>query len=67
MQAREEALTDVPTELLDKVVASFARDGARVERHRQPDGNWTVVATFDPENDVRQKRRRGAFKGASKS
>jgi hypothetical protein len=55
MRARTETLTDVPDDLLNEVVASFASDHAsRIEKRRQPDGRWTVVATFDLNEEARR-------------
>lgn len=48
MQARTETLTDVPPKLVDQIVAGFTSDGAaKIEKHVQPDGRWTVIAVFD--------------------
>jgi hypothetical protein len=61
VRGREETLTDVPDELLNEIIARFALEGAKVEKLRQPDGKWTVVATFDPD-DRRRPLLKGAFK-----
>jgi hypothetical protein len=61
LRGREETLTDVPEELLDKIIAGFALEGAMVEKLRQPDGQWTVVAVFAPD-DQRRPLTKGAFR-----
>jgi hypothetical protein len=39
--------TDVPPDKVDRVVAGFKAQGADpVTKTKQPDGNYTVVATF---------------------
>lgn len=61
MQTRKEALSDIPEEMLKEIVQSFASDrAATVETHRQPDGRWTVIATF--EAGAEAKRVKGAHK-----
>lgn len=42
-------LTDVPAREVDRVVRDFRSEGAEVEKMRQRNGLWTVIATFpDP-------------------
>ena len=43
---RQEVLTDVPDSDVNEVVGDFESEGATVEKTKQPDGNWTVTATF---------------------
>lgn len=43
---RQEILTDVPDSDLARVVKDFESEGATVTKEKQPDGNWTVTATF---------------------
>lgn len=62
MRGREETLTDVPDDLLDKIIAGFALEGAKVEKLRQPDGKWTVVAVFGSDG-----QRRPLAKGSDRS
>lgn len=39
--------TNVPQNKLAQVVAGFMLDNPiKVEKIKQPDGNWTVIATF---------------------
>ena len=45
MHSRTETLTDVPPELVDRIIAGFTSDGA--VSIIQPDGRFTVVAVFD--------------------
>jgi hypothetical protein len=41
-------LTDVPTDQVDKIVMDFTSDGAtKVAKEVQPNGNWTVRASFE--------------------
>jgi hypothetical protein len=61
VRGREETLTDIPDELLDEIIASFALEGAKVEKLRQPDGKWTVVAVFTPD-DERRPLTKGAYR-----
>ena len=61
MRGRKETLSDIPEELLDKIIAGFASEGAQVEKQRQPDGKWTVVAVFAPD-DQRRPLIKGAFR-----
>ena len=44
--SRVEEIRDVPGDEVDQLVADFESEGATVERIRQPDGLWTVRATF---------------------
>ncbi len=47
MPSGEEKTTDVPDEKLDQVVAGYKLDNpTKVEKVKQPDGKWTVIATF---------------------
>jgi hypothetical protein len=39
-------LNDIPSDDVDEVVSDFKSEGAQVEKIKQPDGNWTVRATF---------------------
>jgi hypothetical protein len=55
---KETDLSDIPEELLDKMTAGFASEGAKVEKPPQPDGKWTVVALF-----ARDDQRRPAMEG----
>ncbi len=43
---RTETLRNVPDADLDEVVADFKSEGASVTTDRQPNGQWTVTATF---------------------
>lgn len=44
-------LTDIPGGDVDEVVRDFESEGATVEKTEQPNGMWTVTATFpDPED-----------------
>jgi hypothetical protein len=61
VRGRKETLSDIPDELLDKIIAGFASEGAQVEKLRQPDGKWTVVALFAPE-DQRRPLTKGAYR-----
>ena len=47
---KELVLTDVPSGVVEQVIQDFTSDGATtVAKERQPDGNWTVRASFgDP-------------------
>jgi hypothetical protein len=42
----QEILSDIPESDLDRVVKDFESEGATVTKKKQPDGNWTVTATF---------------------
>lgn len=46
---RTETLRNVPDASLAEVVEDFKSDGASVTTDRQPDGRWTVTATFSDE------------------
>ena len=61
-RGREETLTDIPDGLLNEIIARFALEGAKVEKLRQPDGKWTVIALFAPD-----EQRRPLTKGAHRS
>jgi len=61
MRGRKETLSDIPEELLDKIIAGFASEGAQVEKLPQPDGKWTVVASF-AQDDQRRAATKGGFK-----
>jgi hypothetical protein len=53
--------TDVPPDKVDRVVAGFKAQGADpVTKTKQPDGNYTVVATFP---DAAGKGKSGATTG----
>lgn len=42
--------TNVPQEKLAQVVAGFMLDNPiKIEKIKQPDGKWTVIATFSEE------------------
>jgi hypothetical protein len=61
VRSRKEMLTDIPDDLLDKIIAGFALEGAKVEKQRQPEGKWTVVAFFAPD-DQRRPLTKGAYR-----
>jgi hypothetical protein len=61
VRGRKETLSDIPEELLDKIIAGFASEGAQIEKLRQPDGKWTVVATFGSD-DQRRPLTKGAYR-----
>ena len=44
-----EVLTDVPASKVDKLVAQFKAEGAKVEKVDEGDGEFTVIATFPKE------------------
>jgi hypothetical protein len=44
--AREEILKDVPESELQEVITDFESEGAKVEKIKQPNGKWTIKATF---------------------
>ncbi len=47
MPSGEEKTTDVPDEKLDQVVAGYNLDNpTNIQKVKQPDGKWTVIATF---------------------
>jgi hypothetical protein len=41
-----QTITDVPPEKLQSVVNGFKAQGATIEVKDQPNGNYTVIATF---------------------
>jgi hypothetical protein len=43
-----QTMINVPDSDLATVVAGFEDEGATVEKTKQTDGQWTVVATFPP-------------------
>ena len=47
MTKRVEVVKDVPDAKVAQVKAEFEAAGATVTTTRQPDGLWTVTATFD--------------------
>jgi hypothetical protein len=47
---RREVLRDVPEDVIDRVVSDFESEGAQVTKEKQPNGKWTLVATF-PSSD----------------
>lgn len=50
--------TDIPENKVDGVVAGYQLDGPQsVVPTRQPDGNWTVTATFAPCAPPKRTRR----------
>ncbi|PSJ17311.1 hypothetical protein [Nitrosomonas supralitoralis] len=53
---KERALTDIPNDEVDEVVNDFQSEGAKTVKELQPNGNWTVRATFfDPEGYQKNK------------
>jgi len=44
--AKERTLTDVSAEELKEIVKDFESEGATVETTKQPNGLWTVKATW---------------------
>jgi hypothetical protein len=42
-------LSDIPDDEVDQVVGDFESEGCTVQKKRQEDGNWTVVATCPDE------------------
>ncbi|GAA0852308.1 hypothetical protein [Aliiglaciecola litoralis] len=44
--ARTEELTDIPTSDVDQVIEDYESEGAQVEKIQQPNGKWTIKATF---------------------
>jgi len=39
--------TDVPPDKVDEVIANYNLDGpVDIKKEEQPDGNWTITATF---------------------
>lgn len=49
--------TDIPENKVDGVVAGYQLDGPQsVVTTQQPDGNWTVTATFAPCARARRTR-----------
>jgi hypothetical protein len=43
---RTETLNDVPDSEVEQVVQDYKDEGATVTKTRNPDGTWTVTATF---------------------
>jgi hypothetical protein len=41
-----ETLTNVPSSEKEEVVSDFESEGATVQSQREPDGTWTITATF---------------------
>ena len=41
-----ERITGVPDDKLKQVVSDYQAMGAKVETELEPDGTWTVIATF---------------------
>ncbi len=39
-------ITDVPPDMLQQVTDDFRSEGASVSSEKQPDGNYTVTATW---------------------
>ncbi len=40
-------IKDIPTNMVEKVIANLEADiGAKVEKKKQDNGLWTVIATF---------------------
>jgi hypothetical protein len=48
--ATREILRDIPDDRIEEVVSDYESEGAQVTRELQPDGKWTLVATF-PNSD----------------
>lgn len=48
---RKEELRDIPESELQEVVKDFESEGATVTTVKQPNGLWTVIATF-PDTQV---------------
>ena len=46
---RVETLTDVPDDAVDQIVSDYQDEGATVTKKKQPNGKWTVTATFSSE------------------
>ncbi len=44
--SKTEKLINIPDEKVQKVIDSFLNEGAQVKKEKQPDGRWTVTATF---------------------
>jgi hypothetical protein len=38
-------ITDIPDDQVDDVIKDFESEACTAEKQKQPDGNWTVVAT----------------------
>lgn len=48
-------ITDIPADKVDMVAADYEMEGANpVEKTEQPNGKWTVVATFPGEGETVQ-------------
>lgn len=45
-QASQEILKDVPKEKFNQIVEDYESEGAEIETIRQPNGKWTIIATF---------------------
>lgn len=43
---RTEVLKDVPDEAVEQVMQDFRDEGATPTKQKQPNGLWTVTATF---------------------
>ncbi len=39
-------ITDIPKDKVATVVADYEMEGAKIEKIKQPNGLWTVKATF---------------------
>ncbi len=46
MPSGQTTITGIPSDQVDQVVSDFESEGATVTKSQQPDGTWTVVATF---------------------
>jgi hypothetical protein len=44
--SRVEELNNIPPADVDEIIEDYESEGADVEKIKQPDGNWTVRATF---------------------
>jgi hypothetical protein len=41
----ERTITDIPPDVVDEVIGDFVSEGCTAVKTKQPDGNFTVVAT----------------------
>jgi len=46
IMSRVEKLENIPESDVEEIVSDFKSEGASVEKIREPDGQWTVQATF---------------------
>lgn len=61
---KTEILTDLPDSELAQVVEDFESEGATVSKTKQPDGLWTVTATFPDDEAAAAKAKAPAKKSA---